>query len=111
MCREDVEPLATIFNGSISDFQDVGVPRIVDDRARSGGPSGVERLTARKPGPRIAQRSVTMVPNQKSSRALSRTHFLERELLLLCRQRNVCIDLVFHRLYGLTGAAEIRVAI
>ena len=26
----------------------------------SAGPSGVERLTARKPGPRIAQRSVTM---------------------------------------------------
>jgi len=35
-------------------------PRIVDDRARSGGLSGVERLTARKPGSRIAQRSVPM---------------------------------------------------
>lgn len=29
-------------------------PRIVDDRARSGGPSDVERLTARKLGPRSA---------------------------------------------------------
>jgi hypothetical protein len=46
-----------------------------------------------------------------SSGALPRTPFLKRELLLLCCRTNLFIDLVLQRLYVLTCATQIRVAI
>lgn len=77
-------------------------------RARSGGPSDVERLPARKPGPRSAS-DVTMDCQIRNHHVRYREHVFLREHCCCCAVKP--IDLVFHGLYGLTGAAEIRVAI
>jgi hypothetical protein len=50
----------------------------------SAGPSGVERLTARKPGPRIAQRSVTMDCPIRNNHVRYREHIFLRENRCCC---------------------------
>ena len=68
-------------------------PRIVDDRASSGGPSSVERLTARKPGPRIAQRSVTMDCQIRNQHVRYREHIFLRENCCCCAVKQMCASI------------------